>query len=353
VQVSFFLKRPGSGRTSFSIVRRETLANGKRTHTLVEQERVSATNAAPMSQADKDLQLSALCRKLNEDERRKTQGTYIASEANLKLLSTYWKSEYEHRKVQKEQAYNRLKAAIDVLGPVSLLVDRASLQKHVDRNTAGAPSKQRKVVAVLNQMRRHFGIADKLSAEKPSFPEFRYLTAPEFRLAVEYVEGPTLRLLFTVLFYSGVRTGEAMALRKEHYKNGALLVMSQVDRKGKLRGTKTLTQRRTAVFHAGQPAMREWLGLPLDRREAACRNSLSRIWKRACMKAFPRDESKWTCVHDLRHSYAVAAVTEHNVHMPILAKLLGNSASVCETYYLRFTLSDDLVAGVLARASHA
>lgn len=350
-RVVHFVKRPGKGRKSFAITRRETTPSGKRFNSTIRSEELASLNAAPLPLADKELQAEALCRRLNEEQQKEARGVYVASAANLKLLSEYWKKEYEHRRIDKSRAQYMLRQAVEALGPLSLLADRHTLQRHMDQATKGSPSRQRRFVAVLNQMRRHFGVTEKLSRDKPSFPEFKYLNETDFACVLKHVEQPALALLFQVLFYSGVRTGEAMALRREHYRNGALLVMSQVDRRGTTRGTKTGNQRRTAVFHNGQKALLEWLGLSIEQRDIVSRNSLSRVWKAACKAAFPRDPSKHTCVHDLRHSYAVEALTVHEVSVDILAKLLGNSATVCETYYLRFTLSDDLVAAVLSKAN--
>jgi integrase len=346
----YFVKRPGHGRVSFAI--QERLPGGK--YRTVRCEEIKAINRAvktgAMVSADADFQVKALCDRLN-DEARKSRGGYVASEANRKLLNQYWDDVYEQKKITaKDSAWNRLRAAVDTLGPTSVLGPRADVQTAIDNATRGRPRAQRRHAAAVNQIRRRYGIADSLHLEPTSDPEFRYLRSDEFARAMEHVDCKPARLLFSVLFHTGLRTGEAFFLRLEHYKAPALNVQGQVDRRGVRRATKTRKVRKTICFPAGDKDLRAWLALTDSERQAVgLRTSLARTLRRACKKAFPKDRAKWVAVHDLRHSFAVHCLVEKNFRMGIVAKLLGNSEYVCEKYYANFVFEDDTLAAVVGK----
>jgi site-specific recombinase XerD len=54
-------------------------------------------------------------------------------------------------------------------------------------------------------------------------------------------------------------------------------------------------------------------------------------------------------VHDLRHSFAVHMLVDHNQSVKRIARLLGNSESVCEKYYLNFVFEDDTLDSLVAQ----
>jgi integrase len=347
-RVTYFIKRPGSGRTSFALVRKDD--SGQKT---VEHERIRALNAAMLSRAlevaDADHQAMELVRELNATERKKRMGSYVASEANLRLLKRYWEEAYGRRKIiDKDSAHYRLRRAIEALGPTPLLGAVDVVQARIDQASKGSVRRQRALAATVNQLRRHFGVSERVNLEGRTLPEFRFLTRDEFIRVNGAVADEHLQLLFSALFHTGVRLGEAYALKREHYRAPALSVMGQVDKQGARRATKNKRVRKTLVIAEGADDLALWLGLPQSEREAAAsRKALPKIWKRACKEAFPRNNEKWTNVHDLRHSYAVHML-ERGVSMSLIAKLLGNSLAVCEAYYLNFAHSDDTLTAVAA-----
>jgi len=98
------------------------------------------------------------------------------------------------------------------------------------------------------------------------------------------------------------------------------------------------------LLNIGLEGFEAWINAP-DKKYIQ-RNGIARILKRACKMAFPNDPSKWITAHDLRHSYAVMMLTKYDVSISQIAKLLGNSVSVCEEYYLRFQSNDDLIDSI-------
>lgn len=202
-------------------------------------------------------------------------------------------------------------------------------------------------------MRKFFGSTKPLRSEKKTLPDFKYLKEDEFLKVLSFLyigqknkaSVETYKLLFKILFYSGVRTGEAFALNKNTFNGiNTLKVHTQLERGDKPSDTKNGQLRSTFLLDAGVSAFNEWVNSK-DKSNIS-RHGIAEIIKRACKKAFPYDETKWITAHDLCHSYAVLMLTKHDLSITQIAKLLGNSVLVCEDYYLRFQDSDDLIDSV-------
>jgi len=340
----YFLKRPGSGRVSFAIVKRTESSSGKRSNETVVDDRIQALNRSGLTNADKELQLEAIVKELNAAQSKLERGVYVASEANLKHLKDYWDKEYQHRKLQDpKSAWNRLSRAVELLGIHPLLGERGKLQKYVDGRLKAEPRKQRAVVAAINQIRQFLGVTEGLYAVPEESPEFRYLTEADLLKVTKHLSGWHVSLAL-VLFGTGCRIGEAFAIRPENFRDRALNVFKQRDRDEVTRAPKTRKQRKAYILELARPVMNDWaaLELPRESSEVEFRNALGA----ACKAAFPKDEAKWLTPHELRHSYAVHMLTAKNASISIIAKLLGNSVTVCEKYYLNFTFEDDALAAL-------
>jgi integrase len=247
---------------------------------------------------------------------------------------------------------------MNAIGATPLLAEREVLQKVVKERSDGNAGRQRRLCSKLNQMRRWFGITkDRLKRAKKQRREFRYLTEAEFIAILPHirecgsVSAEILTALFTLLFYSGARTGEAFAFRPHHLNQNQLKVHTQVDREEKEIETKNGKLRTTYLDPNGLDAFQAWVAF--SGKTAVDRNALSRIFKGACKRAFPSDSRKWVTVHDLRHSYAVRCLTVFQLSIEHIAKLLGNTIAVCEEYYLAFVENDDFLTFVAQKARNS
>jgi integrase len=347
--VVYFLKKPKPGvYKAFQLIKRTVNEAGERTHETIKSDEVinglnQALKSGSIELSEAELQARQHCSKLNELLKKKRQGSYIASEANLKLLKKYWDEAYSYRQnVDPQSAWNRLRRAVEALGTMSLLGPKNEIQKQLVKFCRGKPNRQRDIASALNQLRQFFGIHEKLIREKKVAPQFDYLTEQEFHKVLKHIEDPTLALTYEVLFYTGTREGEAFAL--ENYKNGALQVFFQIDRDGVKRETKNRKRRVTFVPENGRAAVQKWI--KTEPKEIVGRKTLLTIWQEAVTKVFP---NKHITVHDLRHSYAVHMLTKEDASISLIAKYIGDSVVVCEEYYLGFTFEDDAVSALLAR----
>jgi integrase len=346
----WFVKRPGGARKSFAILGRTTLPGGKPRYETKKLPALKALNTAlkggALGPADCELQVEALCASLNEKQRLKERGRYVANEANLSLLKQYWEEAYARRKNKdREASYGRLAWAISKIGDTSLLASVCVLQKKVDGGTQGKPRIQRRLCSALNQMRAHFGLKERLSMEKPTRPKFKYLTLADWQGILPHLDEPH-RAFFGTLFGTGARTGEGIALEPEHVHGEAVQVLGQINRRGNEVETKTGNIRKTVCLGEFASELETWTGRKAELLpKLSCRTKLAARLKRACKKAFPNSPNKWIPPKDLRHSFAVECA-RRGLSIGEIAKLLGNSEQVCAFYYLPYVIQDDVLMAV-------
>jgi integrase len=362
--VVYFIKRPNpkEKRVTFSILAKHTPPlNGKK-HTQVEDERLDALNQALKSGVpieNVEVEIKNICDALNVEQKKKENGIWIASADNLRLVEEYWEREVSDRKNRRPYtAKRRLFWAVEMIGPTPLLGDRRELQKVLDQRSGGNKRRQRKLCAVLNEIRKWHGITqDRLKPEKKSRPKFLFLEEEEFKKVLPYIEaGPkqevsdlTLQSLMATVFYSGVRPGEAFAFKADHYSNGELKVLTQIDRFEEEIDTKNGKVRTTLLFKEGEEHFFNWINATdKDKLE---RTGLARLLKKACKKSFPNQPDKWVSVKDLRHSYAVMCIKKKGFSISEISILLGNTVTVCEEYYLNFVLQNSDIQSLKMRAA--
>ena len=242
-KIVYFVKSPSEkeSRISFSIMKRTTKPNGDKSYETITTERITAFNremkSGVLDQTTVGMEIRRICDELNKEEEKRSKGVWVASDGNLKLLNEYWDLEYADRKIRRPKtARHTLEWAIDKIGPAPLLGDRKELQKVVDNRAEGNKRRQRKLCSVLNQMRKFFGVKERLRQEKKSRPKFLYVTEDEFVQILPFIEGyknapaEHLKAFLASIFYTGTRVGEAFAFKRHHYRDGDLKVLTQIDR---------------------------------------------------------------------------------------------------------------------------
>jgi integrase len=360
--VIYYKKSPSTKqkRASFAVVKKETdRTTGATSQKTIDAPAVTALNKQlkdnVLTYAEVTAHIDDLIRKLNESERKKRDGIWVANSENQKLLDQYWNEKYGAKpKIRRPQAARtRLQWAIKLIRETSILEKRTLLQDVVDKCCEGNSRKQRRLCSVLNELRKwhRLPMSERLSREQKPTANFKYLTESQFLKALEFVQESekvsalTYKALFTCLFYSGARTGEAFAFKPHHLLNQKIKIHTQIDRDGIECQTKTDKKRTAILFEEANEEFRIWCAA--KDKEDISRTNISRVWLKACKKAFPNDSSLWTTAHDLRHSYAVKCLTVHQISLDYVAKLLGDSIQVCEEYYLSFEQNDALLDHVI------
>ena len=270
-------------------------------------------------------------------EKRKS----VFNQVNLKILESYWESEYSHRSLVDEKSmYHDLKRAIECAGSLSLTVcTLTELQKEINRRFIGSPNKQRRVVTRLNQILKFLGRDFQLRKVKEEWNDVKYLTPEEMAEVTRNLKDENFATLCWLGLLTGLRIGEIFSLRPERVQQTYLRVVKQVDTTNKLRQLKNRKPKKTYLLQGSHEYLSKWFDLEQTTKDRLRTINHARILKAACVKAFPAMSQKHCVFHDLRHSYAIHLLGK-GVPIAQVAQSLGNSISVCEKYYTGFILTD-------------
>lgn len=340
--ISFFQKRPGNGRATFSILKRVKTDSDTK-YSIVENKSLNSINASFLEKKITEAEARSLIREIVNELYKEISAPLMARNHNAKneaLFEEYWTREYADRDLVDEASIkNDFKRAIQAVGPLSIQSDsKEALQKQIKSSATG--NKQRRVVSRINTLLSFCNRPFKLKKDKEIRTEVAKLSIADFKKVIKFVADPNHKLIFEVAFYTGLRVGEIFAIKPIQIKDTHIFVQTQIDRALNNRDTKTRRERKAYVIQDGMSSVKDWVKLA-DKNEL--RNvKLANILKEACKKAFPKDKAKWIKLHDLRHSYAIHLLSK-GVSLSLVAQALGNSVVVCQKHYAGFTLSDEAI----------
>ena len=265
----------------------------------------------------------------------------VFSKENQSILNKYWSAKYSRRAlVDKASARMALERAISCLGLLSIASSSfEDLQDCVDKQFKG--NKQRRIVQSLNQLLKYVNRDFTLNRARPVRYKVKYLTETELNLILTHLPTDPIRLLHQVCFYTGCRIGEAFAIEASSIKGNVLQVMEQLDKHGHTRETKNRKVRLAYIFPQAIPLIRRWI-LAKRSIDTKTRSRMAKITASACGRAFPGDITKKCKFHDMRHSYAIALISQ-GVSLTAVAQCLGNSTAVCEQHYIGHELTTETV----------
>lgn len=177
--------------------------------------------------------------------------------------------------------------------------------------------------------------------------EMEIWTREEFTKFIETVDEPIYKALFMLLFYTGMRKGEAFALSPSDATDTAIKVNKSLMRKTvdgsayKITSTKTYKNREVPICKPLQYALVEyktWLEEDKDTNKAKqflfggekplAENTVTRAFKRYINAA----GVKMIRMHDLRHSF-VSLCIHLGANLTVIADLIGDTVEqVTKTY---------------------
>jgi integrase len=327
---SYFIKRPGKGRRSWSIIQ----PDGKTSQDprIPSINRLFQDGGLDREQAEQQIQ------KVLHDLQEKDRPEKVKwRDDNELLVNKFFRDVYEERElVGKVTAESKFAARCTLNRVLSMLgqldVTSASLSD-LQRALLRAPEKSRKHLALgLNQILRYINRRERVSVPKGRKVRCRFLSVPEFEKMLKLVPRE-FQLPIVVSFATGCRVGEVFALRRRVGK-GSVWVESQITPKFITKATKNRRERETTVIPPYLPKVEEWLAIPMETRNLLRRKKWHSIVRQACIEAFPGDLEKACTFHDLRHSYAVYWFGLLGARaLKVVANCLGDSAEVTELYY--------------------
>jgi integrase len=230
----------------------------------------------------------------------------------------------------KEAARNYLKAAVRAIGELSLLVaDKEALEAVLDKEYPD--QRRRKAVSAINALLKHAKRDIRLDTGRIRRRDVRYIPFDKVKPVLDRLPNEAWRVCVQMALYTGLRIGELFALERRHKKQWGLYVEWQVMRDGTKDEPKNGKTRSVAVFKEALKVFDKWTMLKheisLQERKRA-----ARIVESACRRAYPNNPEWHLCFHDLRHSYAIAAL-EKGMNLEWIARQLGNRIEVTERHY--------------------
>ncbi len=373
VQTSFTVKHPDKWRNSFSILVVKKDENRKREADKLEDPRINSINAQWKNSNQSDelarelLTLMKEIRKELLDSQRKRDGRdrIVKNSDNQKILDKFFEDRFDGRKdiTSAETMKLDFNRAVLLIGNISLKTATAKeIQKKI--NKIEKVTLQRRVCSRVNSLLGYLGRPERVRGDKYKLDPF-FLRESEFLNLYPALEGTIgtiqygrdIQNLFIVLYYTGMRMGEAFALqdspdyfrslgRKLNYIDGnQVAVNSQMLITGEFSDTKTRNIRVAYMYPNNlMNRIQEWVDLDIEKRKEIRALNYTHVLQKALRKSFGNkySEVKRMKPHDCRHSYAVNMLSK-GVNISLISKILGNGVSVCEKYYLQHVANNETV----------
>ena len=343
-KVFYYLKKPnpqkkGEGySTSFALCERDGKDGFGKTKTL-KLESIASVNKLYKAGSITFAQALKMAEDILAKLKTKQQGPKkVFHSENAKILDNYWQSTYEHKdQVDKDSMRTDLNRAVSALGEYSLAsASKQEIQAALKKSLGETPNLQRRACARLDQILKFIGRDFTLDKMREEYLEVRYCTYREMIQITDKIEDEGFKLLCRVAFSTGARLGECFAIEPRDFNGKMLQITTQIDKYDKRRQTKNRKRRNALVIKKGRPFLVEWIKLDRSEKNRLRHLKHARLFKVATDKAIPGKELVF---HDLRHSYAIHLLERGN-GLDSISRFLGNSALVCEKYYLGFVATD-------------
>lgn len=170
--------------------------------------------------------------------------------------------------------------------------------------------------------------------------DYSIWTQSDFDNFIEFVDIPKYKALFTTLFYSGLRVGEAQALKVRDYDGNSLFVHSTYTKKTtdgsvyKITETKNYKARRVPLPAPCRAVLDEWAknrkpdDYMFGDSAPVALNSIRSVLN----TRIERSGVTKIRIHDLRHSY-VSLLISKGANFAVVASLIGDTLEqVIKTY---------------------
>lgn len=261
------------------------------------------------------------------------QSKPLGLNSNFKILDQHWKSYPRKRRLKDPQsAYSSTKHAVSMIKSDLYTASKDDLQNEVDSIWCG--SKHNKYVSRINMLLRFINRDFVLDIDPIKRRHVTSLTQAEVLRLVKRIDDQDMRLIVLTAFATGARLGEVYGLKTLDLKEKHVTITKQLDRTSKVRETKTGGSRDAYIINGFKDVVAQWCGVPNKEKLQNKRHYLSKNFKQLTSK-YLNHEVKF---HDLRHSYAIHLL-ERGVSIDLVAQSLGNSTSVCQKYYVGYSLS--------------
>jgi integrase len=315
---AMYIKRPGNGRASYSIIGRD----GK----TVADPRIEAVNR-DLSSSPRD-ELEERMQRILDDYRTKQQRLPL-SHCNLRLATEVHKQTLVDTKlVRPEWDRYILNRAAQLLGNRSIhTVTKIEIGEAIAHLSPGG---RYHVVGAMNRMLRAAGRDFTLRNKQPTrIGDPPHLKPRELKSVLNGLI-PAHQLTIGALFATGCRWGELPVA--EFHPTGAHIRKQLLD-SGKIGPPKNKHPRTTRYIEALSPFVSAYASLPAEhRRSLRLTTSVYKAFKRRT-SSLGMNDGKGLCLHHLRHSYVIEQRAQ-GVDLPLIAEYIGDDYRTMKEHYL-------------------
>jgi integrase len=349
-RLRYFVKKPGKTRKTFGIVAYYLEGRQKKYSDLPENLAVSLTSINEnFLKAIYDVSEAAVLVQELIDKEYKRHGIQRAvlrdsflSEANSKVFDSYWADEYSSRFLEDEQAMRlKLRKALRLIEPCSIQTSTQSELVVALKKQSKNNGEIRYACDRLNQLLKYLKRDFRLKKPREEIHKVIFITEQELKTITRAMDVPVLVDFAWVLFSTGVRLSEAIALEpSDLIDSDRLAITKQFPKNQKEKPPKSGKTGTVIVAPMGQKSLVRWLAL--SRQEKVnCRYALYDALEKACLSVkLGRNINP----HALRHSHAIYLL-ERGATLAEVSLQLRNTISVCQKYYIGF----EHTAGTLDR----
>lgn len=341
----FFIKEPTGQRRSWAIVA-YTRENGVKVYQPFTDARVDALNARIHSGEKINpslvrMQLEEIIKekyRASSDLTTKLRGVSL-SDDNLKVFTRFWNEKYR-RKDNKdlEASKGKFTRALRLIDPLHVLNAQVEALDEALKKASDNQMKRRTAALKLNEIRAHFGLKERLVVVKEPRREIKYLTEKEVE-ALSLNATPEVRSGILTLFASGLRIGEALALKPHHIRRPRGLYISEqfAMKRGEIDEPKWGSSGLVKCIPKFWDDVVQWIDI--DEKDTRLYEAIYDYVTVESRKLWPSKKIKHISPHDLRHSHAIYLI-ERGASLEDVAKNLRNSILTCQKYYTGFMHTD-------------
>jgi len=357
IQQRVTVRRPTGKRKQFRLILDRTDIEGKRTQPTIDSPELKRINAGLLNKEfdyNHALYLvDELKKKLQKKYKIANNEDGEVSNVNMRLFKKFWQERYEHKDNLKETTKSTAKykfiRVLKILDNESLLtIDIDTAKRLIEKNTI-SPAAYNGVIKDFNQLAKHLGRNYSLSKKRVRKREPIAITEEQLNQLLGQLKTLFDKDAVTIMYYSGLRSGELFALNEDSFRGEArLFVREQMMRDFSYDDPKNGKRRTTIVFPKGVEALDRWVfnySLSLKQEN---RQSLSKRVVEAALKAF-KGRLRTTIVgttrrnisnHIMRHSFAKMCLNK-GLSISDIAMLIGDTVEVAQENYVGWILENE------------
>lgn len=334
------VKKPNSTRSTFSLVWQIEKDN-TRSYSVIKNPELDIINSRFLNKAIDlteayNLTLDLRKRLLPSIEQKIKYNK--ANEREILLLTEKIKSDRDIKFSTLKTIELDYRRILALLSEDSILNINVSEIKKRIINSKFSESIQNRLIIYTNKLLKFVGRKDMMNKIEVEI-ETKYINEIELNILLKHIRESKAefshldQMVTQLLFYTGLRIGELFAFKYNKYNkiSSELKIKYQYTEFLSKDETKGKKSRTIMVLKNIKEDYESLFNIKQDEIDHL-RKTYSRRLLRYSVECFKDNINKHITAHDLRHSFAMSALSK-GINISRIAKILGNGVNVCEKYY--------------------